>query len=245
MPPYAMPPRFALRLLGAALLSLVGACTTFSAARPADVVLGPSYHWKVGFAAPRDPAVSWFGSFSDCALCEATPLAQSEVGYSYGWRSAARRKYAAGVFVDGPAPQADVYAQLRESGDVNHGVGARAGLAFGRFWTAKVYMLHDRGAGPRRRLLASPGLYYLGRIGDPDGQHGESQAWLVALTQAVGVEFDDGSVTYTPQVALVGAHGELGGDAAAASGRRRLRFDDVFLTATLGVTFRRGPDGGP
>ena len=229
-------------LLGAILFGAT-ACTSFSAARPADVPLGSSYHSKVGLGAPFDPAVSWFWSLDDCVLCRTSQVPVTELGYSVGWRGAAGRKYAVGLFLDGLAPQGDLYVQLRESADVNAGVGARAGPAApGRFWTAKLYALYDRRRGDRSRLLLNPGLYFYGNTRDPDGDHGLSQAWLLGVTQTVGFEYDVGSVTYTPQLTIVGAHGELGGDAAAlGAGRSRLRFDDVFATAALGITFRRRP----
>ena len=222
------------------LLALIGACTTFSAARPADVPLGASYHTKAGIAAPHEAAVGWFGDFSDCVLCRKPRIAQSEFGVAWGLRARDGRKYSVGAFLDGLAPQVDLYAQRLEGPVHNMGVGVRAGPASADDWTAKLYVLYDRRHGEDVRLLLAPGAYYYGRFHDPDGEHGASPAWLAGLTQSVGVEYSVGSVTYTPQLTLVAVHGELGGDAAMmGAGVRRLRFDDVFLTAAIGFTFRR------
>src|SRR5688572_17140195 len=119
--------RAVVRTVATALFALSGGCTTFSAARPADVSLGPSYHAKFGLGQPGDPAVSWFSDFSDCVLCKSSPVAQTEIGYTHGWRAKSGRKYTAGVFLDGLAPQVDLYAQRRESATSNLGYGVRAG----------------------------------------------------------------------------------------------------------------------
>ena len=235
-----MPHPLATLLRLAAPLALA-ACTTFSAARPADVPLGSAFHLKVGAARPNDAAVSWFSAvLDDCPMCEVDPVGQAEIGWTYGWRGGSR-KYSAGVFLDGIAPSVDAYAQLRESPRTNWGVGARGGLDGLETGTAKLYLLYDRRAGAGR-LLLSPGLYWFGNLHDPDGiEHGRSPAWMAGVTQAVGYELEAGRVTWTPQLALVGVHGEIGGDAGWAPGRRRLKFDDVFLTASIGVALRREP----
>ena len=80
-------------LVALTLVTGLGACTTFSAARPADVDLGSSWHLKAGLGAPADPAVSWFSAIGeDCILCKAYPVPQSDVGWQRGWRSAGGRK---------------------------------------------------------------------------------------------------------------------------------------------------------
>lgn len=223
-----------------ATLASLSACTTFSAARPADVPLGDSFHVKLGAGRPREPAVGWWSAvFEDYPLDRTRPIAQSEFGWQYGWRGPGGRKYSAGLFLDGMSPQLDLYAQLGESPVTNWGIGARGGPATASATgTAKLYLLHDRRLGERTRLLLSPGLFWYGNLHDPDDrEHGASPAWMAAATQAVGYEIERGRVVFTPQLTLVAVHGELGGDAAPYPDRR-LIFDDVFVTASVGVALR-------
>jgi hypothetical protein len=223
----------------ATLVSSLAACTTFSAARPADIPLGDSFHLKYGLGRPRDPAVTWWGSgLDDCGLCEGRSIMQTELGWQHGWRGPGARKYSAGLFLDGLAPQLDLYAQLGESPSTNWGIGVRGGSPRPKHGTAKIYLLHDRRTSADTRLLLAPGLFWYGNLHDPDRrEHGSSPAWMAAVTQAVGFEIEAERVIFTPQLTLVGVHGELGGDAAPYPDRR-LIFDDVFVTVSLGVAFR-------
>ena len=134
----------------------------------------------------------------------------------------------------------DGYAQVGESATTNWGVGARAGMISTNTGSAKVYLLHDRALGRRTRLLLDPGLYWYGDLrGDRERECCGTHAWMAGVTQTVGLEYDLGDIVWTPQVTLVGVHGELGGDAAALGvGRRRHKFDDVFVTAAIGLAFR-------
>jgi hypothetical protein len=225
----------------ATIVPSLAACTTVSAARPADVHLGDTYHLKVGMGKPREPAVTWWGSgLGDCGLCEGRSIGQTEIGWEHGWR-AGSHKYSAGLFLDGVAPQVDLYAQLGESPVVNWGIGARGGRAGDRTGTAKLYLLHDRQIGVNTRLLLVPGLYWYGNLHDPDGrEHGASPAWMAGITQAIGVEVEADRLVVTPQVAIVRVHGELGGDAAPWPDRR-YKFDDLFVTLSFGVALRGEP----
>ena len=89
----------------------------------------------------------------------------------------------------------------------------------------QLYALYDRRRGPRSRLLYSPGVFY--HIIHPKG--GRS-GWLFLVTQSLGLEYDVGSITYTPYVALV-----------AGRGKEARGFWEVFLTAGIGIMFHKAP----
>ena len=106
---------------------------TFVTVRPATVDLGPSYHWQIGATTPVRPATTGICAVVECASDSKVSkvMPTTELGFDHGWKPhRGARARSLGLRVSGLALQANGYIQLRETPDVNYGIGARVGVPY-------------------------------------------------------------------------------------------------------------------
>lgn len=221
------------RGLALCLGALTG-CTSFSTIRSAEVRPGSAVSVQASIAAPPGDDAAWFWSI-DCATQCDHAIPALDLSYEHGWRPSRGVSYTLGFGLSGVYPFVDGYVQLGSARRLPFGVGARVGASSG-WMQRQVYGRADIPLGPRQRLLLNPGLFYhSGR-----SPNGENPGSFLGLVQAVGIEFDMGTLSVRPGAAVVWGRAER-----TSYGLRYGPTTRAFGTASLGVSLHRSRSAAP
>lgn len=214
-----------------ALALPLGACTSFSAVRSAEVRPGFGIEAVASLSGKVGDEVGWFYSL-DCAENCDRHVPALDAAVSYGWpRVIGDRPIAVALGSNGLYPYADAYVQVGK-GSLPFGVGGRAGLPVTGWAEHQLYGRLDIPLGSSTRLLFNPALFVL----TGQSPNHQDKGSIVAFVQGVGLEIDAGYVAFTPAFSLVAGRVE------------RSRYDQrdgpssvLFPTVSLGISLHQAP----
>jgi hypothetical protein len=216
-------------LLVGALLTL-GACTSFSSVRSAEVHRGPALALQATVTtAPGDDA-AWFWGL-DCSSDCNRVLTSVDGGVTFGSTSG-RTPFTVGAGFSGLLyPYLEGYTQLNRPGRNPWGAGVRVGVPVQSWTEHQLFARFDRPLGDGKRLLLNPTIFlHAGK-----SPNGANPGHMLAFVPGVGVLFEGETMSFIPALSLGVGRGE----------RRRFTSDEggpfttVFGTASMSVVVHR------
>ena len=218
------------RILLLGTLVVLGACTSFSSVRSAEVHRGPAIALQGTFAtAPGDDA-AWFWGL-DCSSDCNRALASFDGGVTFGSASG-RTPYSVGAGFSGLLyPYLEGYTQLNRAGQNPWGAGVRVGVPLHSWTEHQLFARFDRPLGDGQRLLLNPTVFlHAGK-----SPNGANPGHMLAFVPGVGVLFEGETMSFIPALSVGVGRGE----------RRRFSngeggpFTTVFGTASMSVVVHR------
>jgi len=217
------------RILAAAPLVLLGACTTFGSVRSAEVNPGGSVAVQGTVSSPPGDGAAWFWGL-DCSVDCDRPVGGGDASLTLG-TTAAGRPVSVGAGMSGIYPYVEGFAQLSRPGRNPWGLGVRAGVPLTSWTEHQLFARYDLPLRGETRLLLNPALF----IHTGASPNGENDGTLVAFVQGVGLLHRRPGMSVIPSLSL-----------AVGRGERDTRFGDeggpfttAFGTASVSVVLHR------
>ncbi|MGH7677578.1 MAG: hypothetical protein ACRENU_03855 [Gemmatimonadaceae bacterium] len=214
----------------------LGACTSFSSVRNANVAQGPSLFAQANVSSPPGKQATWFFTLCETVNCN-HPIPGGDVNLSFGSVGNRAPPFAVGLAINGVFPFAgmfpylEVYVQLRRSPSAS-GLGVRIGIPMENWSQHQLYMRFNKRMNDSSTFLWNPGLVlHTGR-----SPNGENPGTFLGLVSGFGYEFYEKGVALTPSVSIVVSHAQH--ETFSESHGPEV---SVFAVGGLSLTFRRRP----